>query len=371
MVDLVIRNLNPIEGKEVRIYRVSKEGTNTFNDQFSPLDGLGLSAGINLVKGYVVPSEGALNHAGVIEFTSEDSEGSNPLIVTENGVFKSIYTEQDMVAGLEALGLNVYVLSPFVPKDDNITCTGPNATYLIGNIDAELNTKLDVYLDGVKLNPIPANPYDMGGLLREHGLYTLFTPFVNRRGAFTITNMSMSKHHSIRLVTSSETPDYPLGLPESIGSVDLLNPNTSSAEIRGCVTNCTVTPGIDESKVQESFSILTPTTSSLAGAGLMVNCANIEFEDDIPEGESTLDLYPLNPSVSERIRIEKDTSGDQVKWTFSNITNEIVYVGLYPFADDIPVSDYDFVPDPNAISDTYVVVDKKIYFLLAPKQTGA
>ncbi len=69
-MQMIVRNLNPLLGKRVKIYRVSADAVITdTNQQFTNHGQQGVSYGVNLNPYYNVSCIGAVAHAGDVDFT--------------------------------------------------------------------------------------------------------------------------------------------------------------------------------------------------------------------------------------------------------------------------------------------------------------
>lgn len=106
-----VENLDLVNSKKVKIYRVSQEGAIIPNDQFTKLDLLEGSVGIQLKPSYFVNSANANNHIGIIDI---DVPADGTKLITKDGVVRDVGSNALLVSALENLGLNVIELEDYV-----------------------------------------------------------------------------------------------------------------------------------------------------------------------------------------------------------------------------------------------------------------
>lgn len=113
MQKYVIENLDPEYEREVRIYKVSKEGTLNITPNYEYLDPLNNSAVVYLNPGYSVSDYNAISHAGIIEV-----ENLNQSIVSyqADGMVETAVIDNDEMF-IEVLrfgaGAEVHELTPW------------------------------------------------------------------------------------------------------------------------------------------------------------------------------------------------------------------------------------------------------------------
>lgn len=112
MAMLTLKNVNVLAPAEVRIYRVTADGTMSVDPvEFTQLDnGNGSGAGIKLLAAYEVSCVGAIPYAGNFELTL------GAMTIT-NGKTSSTATDFDtMKAGLATFGIKVVSVPLYEPS---------------------------------------------------------------------------------------------------------------------------------------------------------------------------------------------------------------------------------------------------------------
>lgn len=106
-----VENLDLINNTTVKIHRVSEEGSIVSNDQFTNLDILEGSVGIQLKPSYFVNPAKANNHIGAIDI---DVPAEGAQLITKGGVVREVGTNALLVTALKTLGLEVIELEDYV-----------------------------------------------------------------------------------------------------------------------------------------------------------------------------------------------------------------------------------------------------------------
>lgn len=363
---LFIKNLDPLNGKEVKIYQVSADGSLVVPPDFSPLDALGRSVGIKLTPGYDVLSTNAINHQGIVEADIPLTGNGEVQIINGKDVNLKATTNSAILDGLRALGLSITELTEYVPTETgDFTCIGPNAGVSMGFIDIPVNGALDVYYNDIKLNPEPANGRDVQLLLEEKHIKADFYPIVNNYRRMVLTNLSLTDDCHVRIATNPVTPDQPVGLPEVKGSIEILNAGTSTATVKGCMTLCSIVPGIDSDKISSSITFNSTTPGATQETTMSLNCAVLET-DDIPEAtQSSIPLYGELDFVKARMSITSSTNGEgNISYKFENISDTTLYIALGPAGDP---TNWVLTPAQDTPTGAFVIKDNVIYFLLKAK----
>ena len=362
---LFIKNLDPLNGKEVKIYQVSKEGSLKVPEDFSALDALGYGVGIKLTAGYDVLSTNAINHQGVLEVTLPMDKGAEFQVINDQGFNITAKSDTEVKDALRSIGLNAIELTEYIPTASGFTCDGPNASTQMGIISVPETGAMDLYYNGTKLNPAPANGRDVMGLLLEKEVIASPGPVVNGRVPLVLMNSSLTDDCQVRLVTSSTTPDLQIGLEESVGSITLENANTPQAEVNGCMTKCYLNPGIDTDKITSSILLNSTSAGATRESKLSLNCIPLSITNTPPEGESSIPLYNDIDFASERIKITAINGADNnVSYKFENVTSSDIYVAIGPGENS---TGWNLSVDETAPLGSYAIKDGIIYFLLLAK----
>lgn len=124
----VVKNLDYLNAKEVRIYQVSVDGDIEPGTDFILTDTLGKSIGTQLLRAYNVSCEGAMFFGGLIEVEMVPEEGTSPIrLIDGKGKDFSFATNNDLISGLQNFwGLRTTVIEEYKPPVV-ISCAGANA----------------------------------------------------------------------------------------------------------------------------------------------------------------------------------------------------------------------------------------------------
>lgn len=109
-----IKNLNKDSDTEVRIYRISSDGTLIPSVDFTNLDDLNANIGVKLKRNFEVDCFGALNYAGLISI--DDAVGTE--LISTTGKAASVTDNVQFAVELNRLsGCEVYELEPWLGQE--------------------------------------------------------------------------------------------------------------------------------------------------------------------------------------------------------------------------------------------------------------